>query len=333
MKKAIVLFLVICGCFQLQAQSTIIYVKAGANGNGTSWVNAMGDLHHALKIARSGTQVWVAGGNYFTSTTADRNASFVIPDGISLIGSFAGIETSPVQRISGQNSTILSGEIGQTTTTEDNALSVVYTRNVSNLVVDGLIITKGNANLDQKKSPLSCGGGWYNDGSEQGASSPRIINCTFFNNFANYGAGLYNAGTNGNCDNTLIENCTFSNNNAQLDGGGIYNEGTKGSCNIKVSNTTFIKNLANYGGGVINVADEGQAIATIENCAFINNSSIDGSCIYNTRGNQSLCKAYTTNCRFESQALLDSVTSSNKMDEELIKNQVKPASKLRSSTY
>jgi hypothetical protein len=335
-KKAIVLLLVICGCFELQAQSNTIYVKAGANGNGTSWVNAIGDLHHALKVARPGTQVWVAGGTYFTSSTNDRNASFVIPDGINLIGSFAGSETSISQRINSQNPTILSGEIGQPLNNADNALTVVYTRNVTNLLVDGFIIADGNANLQQMKSPASCGGGWYNDGSNQGTSSPRISNCIFVNNAANYGAGLYNAGTNGSCDNTLIENCTFESNIAQLDGGGIYNEGSKGSCNIKIINTDFNKNQATYGGGVFNTAEEGQTISTIDNSSFVNNTSVDGSCIYNARGTSSLCKAYTTNCRFESQALLDNVTSSNKMEEGMIKITTatpRTKSNLRASTF
>jgi len=334
-KKAIVLLLVICGCFELQAQSTIIYVKAGANGNGTSWVNALGDLHHALKIARSGTQVWVAGGTYLTSSTGNRTASFVIPDGISLIGSFAGSESSIAQRINGKNPSILSGEIGQPLNDADNALTVVYTRNVTNLLVDGFIITGGNANLEQKKSPESCGGGWYNDGSNQGISSPKIVNCIFASNAASFGAGLYNAGTNGSCDNTLIENCIFEDNVAQLDGGGIYNEGSKGSCNIKIANTNFNRNLANYGGGVFNIAEEGQAITTIENASFIDNSSVDGSCIYNTRGTLSLCKAYTTNCRFESQALLDNVTTSNKVEDGIKSTIITPrlTSKLRASTF
>lgn len=336
MKKAIVLLLVICGCFELQAQSNIIYVKAGANGNGSSWVDAMGDLHLALKTARPGTQVWVAGGVYLTSSTGDRTASFVIPDGINLIGSFAGNETSITQRINGRNPSILSGEIGQPLTDEDNALTVVYTRNVTNLLVDGFMITGGNANMDKKKSPESCGGGWYNDGSNQGLSSPRIANCVFVNNAANYGAGLYNAGTNGSCDNTLIENCTFEGNIAQLDGGGIYNEGSKGTCNTKILNTEFIKNQAAYGGGIFNTAEEGQAITTVDNSSFLNNTSVDGSCIYNARATSSLCKAYTTNCRFESQALLDSVTSSNKMEEGMIKittTTPRTKSNLRASTY
>lgn len=335
MKKAIVLLLVICGCFELQAQANIIYVKAGANGNGTSWVNALGDLHHALKVARSGTQVWVAGGTYLTSSTGDRTASFVIPDGISLIGSFAGSETSIAQRINGKNPSILSGEIGQPLNDADNALTVVYTHNTTNLLVDGFIVTGGNANLQQMKSPASCGGGWYNDGANQGTSSPRISNCVFVNNTANYGAGLYNAGTNGSCDNTLIENCTFEGNFAQLDGGGIYNEGSNGTCNIRIINTNFIKNQATYGGGVFNTAEQGQAITTIDSSSFINNISVDGSCIYNTRGTSSLCKANTNNCRFESQALLDNVTNSNDMDASMKITTTTPkiVSKLRASTY
>ena len=94
------------------AQAQIIYVHQGASGNGTSWSDATGDLATALNHASAGMQVWVAFGTYKPTAGNDRNASFNVKSGVSLIGNFNGTETSIEQRQNAASATILSGEIG-----------------------------------------------------------------------------------------------------------------------------------------------------------------------------------------------------------------------------
>ncbi|RMD98731.1 MAG: right-handed parallel beta-helix repeat-containing protein, partial [Bacteroidetes bacterium] len=48
----------------ITVQAQVIYVKPNAQGDGTSWENATGNLQKALQSATEGTQVWVAAGTY-----------------------------------------------------------------------------------------------------------------------------------------------------------------------------------------------------------------------------------------------------------------------------
>ena len=103
-------------CLSVSLQSQTIYIKPNATGNGSSWANARGDLRQAMQSAGFGTQIWVAQGIYFTTTcsncsTADRQLSFEIPDGVAVYGGFKGTETSLSQRNWESNKTILSGDI------------------------------------------------------------------------------------------------------------------------------------------------------------------------------------------------------------------------------
>lgn len=97
---------------------TRIYVDAGATGanNGSSWVDAYKYLQDALAAAVSGDQIWVAEGTYMPDqgsglTPGDRTAKFLLKNGVSIYGGFAGGETSRDQRDAVTNVTILSGDL------------------------------------------------------------------------------------------------------------------------------------------------------------------------------------------------------------------------------
>ena len=136
-KRAIITVLVLAGFLQMNAQQPL-FVKKGAQGNGSSWSQAFGDLQQALRVAKPGTSIWVAAGVYTPTTSNDRSKSFVIGNGVILLGGFSGFESHSDQRNLVVNETILSGDIG-TASQDDNSLNIVYTCNVNNVVVDGSI--------------------------------------------------------------------------------------------------------------------------------------------------------------------------------------------------
>lgn len=283
----------------LPAQS-VIYVKKGGQGNGQSWQSALGDLRQALQMAQNGQQIWVAQGEYFPTSGFDRSASFVIPNGVALYGGFTGTEKTLEERPINPHSTVLSGNIGSPGS-KDNSFSVIRTSGVSpQTIVDGFLITGGNADLEVTiGNPKGCGGGWYNDGANGKTSSPTIRNCIFVDNQAHFGGGLFNNGSEGECRVT-IEQCSFSENIAFSNGGAIYNSGINGSCNILIASTEFYKNQASYGAGIQNRADSGVASPMIRSCTFRENVAyLSGSGVYNYRSPEGTCRPVLTGCIFE----------------------------------
>jgi len=280
---------------QLDAAKTI-YVKDGSNGNGHSWENAFGDLHKALKAAKKGDQIWVAAGVYVPTYDGDRTVAFYLVDEVSLYGGFAGIESSLEQRDVENNETVLSGEIG-TASKDDNSYTIIYADNISSkTIIDGFIISDGNANgTNPGVHRNTCGAAWFNL-----SSSPLIKNCKFIANVAREGAAIYNyAGKNGVCSPKILS-CSFIDNHADLDGGSIFNNGDDGNCSPKIELCHFENNIATYGAGMMNRARNGMTRVTVLQCKFSNNKSlVKGSAIYNHRDNSGICTANTQDCIFE----------------------------------
>ena len=286
--------------FAYQGTTQVIFVKQGATGTGTSWQNALGNLNTALEQAAFGDEIRVATGTYHPTTTADRNAAFAIPDGVKVYGGFAGTESSLEERNLSLSPTILSGEIG-TPGIADNSFNVVVTKNVSSsTLIDGFIISDGNASGEgQEASRNRSGGAWYNDGSAGGSSNPTINNCVFRENFGRDGAALYNNGIEGESSPTLT-NCTFINNEAGLDGGAIYNNGrNRGKSNPVLQNCTFEKNVGTYGGAIFSAIDDGVCNLYLENCSFKENMAyLRGGAVFSMNGKQS-CYLEFSDCIFD----------------------------------
>lgn len=281
-----------------QAQSEIIFVRQGAIGNGTSWSDATGNLTAALEQATAGTEVWVAYGTYKPTATGDRNASFKVKDGVKLFGNFNGTETSIEQRSNTASASILSGEIGQPGQA-DNSYNVVFMKNVSeNTVIDGFVITAGNANSPATEGQKTrCGGGMFVDG-ENGSSKPTISNCEFRNNLGRDGAAVYNNGRKGESSPSFI-NCIFKANEAGLDGGAIYNDGRlKGKSNPSLTNCLFERNMGTYGGAICNATEDGTCNLTLENCVFNENAAyLRGGAVFSLNGDEK-CYLELMNCKF-----------------------------------
>lgn len=279
-------------------KSKIIYVKAGSNGKGDSWDNALSDLQEAIALAKKGDQIWVAVGTYHPTTNTNRNISFHIRDGIQLYGGFSGNEKKTSDRELTKNASVLSGEIG-TPSLDDNSFTVVYTDGVSEAtVIDGFTITRGASNGFTVNGDLSfSGAGWFNNASRK-SSSPTVKNCIFINNYAREGAGFYNYASQ-NQSNPLIANCVFLNNKADFDGGGIFNMAINTTSRPKIINSSFKNNHATYGGAILNKTVDGSLVVVIDNCTFVGNFSVLQGQVYNHREGSGNTKSEVTNSTFE----------------------------------
>lgn len=287
MNKHLLLFTFFFVCLlQVSFSKNILFVKQGAEGIGSSWANATGDLQYALAKAKAGSEIWIAEGVYHPTqcapcTEQDRSVSFVIPDGVKVYGGFKGDEKRISQRKWKKHPTHLSGNIGQPGPF-DNSYTVVLTRSVSDAtLLDGLVIADGYADATKPAGhPFRSGGGLYNDApGKDGRSRPTIHNCLFLNNFAFEGGGLFNNGDQGDASPELVD-CTFTSNRAVYGGGAIFNNGEHGTSNPSITYSQFVDNVAAYGPGIFSTFSQNDADPSLVNCAFVNNKAQHGGCIY-----------------------------------------------------
>jgi len=244
-----------------QTDSVIRYVKAGGNGDCSSWAQAC-ELQTAIYIAVPGDQIWVAAGTYKPTTSSNRSATFQIKSGVAIYGGFpaeGGDETSRDWQL---NKTYLSGDIGLPGNINDNCYHVVTAISVDVTgSLDGFYVVNGNANSSNGLDNV--GGGIYlsnaaptlthvtfsdNTASYRGGgmynydSSPSLINVTFSANTAEYGGGMYNY----YYSSAMLTNVTFVANTATYSGGGMYNYYYSSAT---LTNVTFVANTATYSGG------------------------------------------------------------------------------------
>jgi len=269
--------------FLSAALADIIYVAPQGAGTGTSWKDAT-TLQQALAIAQPGDELWVAAGTYRPTQTADREAVFRLPSGVKLLGGFAGNERKAEKRNPLQNISILSGEIGDPASVEDNSYTVlVLDQTDESTLVDGFTIEGGYADgLTEGVNLTTCGAGVFVSGY-QGAAAPRIINCTFQNNFAREGAAIYIYAEEGVAS-PQISHCKFLHNRADFNGGAIFNDGNYGTCNPSITHCYFEGNRSVYGAAVLNRGLYGNCTPTITASTFADNfSTIRGGVVYNVR--------------------------------------------------
>ncbi len=259
----------------------IIYVDddvAGGN-DGSNWADAYSDLQDALSDANtSGKDIWVAAGVYEPNSGSDRTATFQLISGVGLYGGFAGTEAVLEQRDWQINQTILSGDINSIGDNNDNSYHIVTaTGTDANAVLDGFIITGGNAN---GPPTYHLGGGLFAN-----VGGPTLKNCVFHRNNAIAAGGMFIAAVN----KFEIVNCVFAENTSSSAGGGIINVG---SSDRTFLNCVFRSNKSNgIAGGLYNSV---AGTVTISKCLFYDNESAGmGGGLYNSGGSQ-----IVTNCTF-----------------------------------
>ncbi len=277
----------------------IIYVRAAAAGanNGSSWANAYTALQPALAAAQSGDQIWVAAGAYKPGTS--RSDTLQLKSGVALYGGFAGSESALEQRSWETNRTVLSGDLAgndggalavDEPTRQENSYHVVTASGVdASAVLDGFVITGGNANHESDMD-LKSGGGLFNaDGS------PTLRHCTWTHNTAYESGGVFSRGGY-----PTLEHCIFEQNAAAGEAGAMYlldgrvveclfadNSAPMGgaliSHNALVIRCIFARNVAT--GSSIEGGSGGALWATggttLIDCRFLGNSAAGGGAVYN----------------------------------------------------
>jgi|GEM_PF-1292790 len=269
LKILLILFIFTTVC----AQSQILYVNVNATGtnNGTSFANGYNHLNTALANASAGNEIRIAQGIYYPDlgtgvTAGDRNATFTIPDGVTLLGGY-----NPSTGIRNIHNYIvrLSGEIQQNGVETDNSIHIITIEAIT-ATIDGITIEKGYADAS---FPDSEGGGFYINAFS--GYNLTINQCNFENNYAQSGGAAIRIPNNtySSAGVISIDNSTFTSNNS-FNGGAV-----KLSGNATLSNTTFNSNTARFGGALY--VDGG--FTTITNTMFTNNSiasSGNGGAVY-----------------------------------------------------
>ena len=249
--------------------SRIRYVSAGATGDGTSWENASGDLQRMIdELAAAGTpgEVWVAAGTYVPQSQVISgtaySASFLMRDGISVYGGFAGTETSKLARPKEDggkpwqytNRTILQGtyyDPAQLTWNTDRWTLTADSRHVVWFAPLPAEQKSGFSHITTL-SGVTLRGGYAQGGAGQ----------TEFQ--TDRGAGVYMAA------NAYLRECVVMENVATGPGGGVYLQ--QGG---RVMNCLVYNNEAAQGGGVY-MENAGLVLASMVS----NNSAADGGGVY-----------------------------------------------------
>ena len=271
------------------------YVKPTASGmmDGTSWANAM-TLQAALDGHMTGDNLYLMSGSYTpTAKKSDgmavgmgeeRDATYILPSGVTLYGGFAGTEASHtarnMSRIHSTYATTIEGDIGtMRTATEtnntDNIKRLFLLANNGTAILDGLTVAR--AHLD----------GSNNGGGLLGGTGANITlrQCRFIGNTANVGGAIWvdEGGT------LTVTNSTFEGNSARVRGGAIFVDNRS---TLTATGSTFRENTAgmNNNGSAVYIdssnADRGRG--TISRCSFFGNSNTGN------RGSGAVYAAFTS---------------------------------------
>lgn len=243
----------------VQSGPPILYVKVGGTGNGTSWIDAMGDIQDAIN-SPGAEQVWVAKGTYYPA-----GDGLTMKNSVAIYGGFpdddddAGMN----ERDWTANSTILHGN------NERIVVSNIFTGSeplTSSAILDGFTLTGGNSTYAGGVANLYAspvlrnlvitgnqstgeGGGMYN-----GECAPTLTNVTISaNSTTTNGGGMYNENAS-----PVLTGVTIIGNSA-VKGGGIYNRGTS----LSLTGATISYNTAQFGGGIYNDLSSSSVLTSV----------------------------------------------------------------------
>lgn len=225
-----------------ECEAPILFVDGSAvvgNVWGTSFANPFRDLNDAFRVAGSGaaaaTEIRVAAGVYVPTTGTDRDAAFIIPSGVRILGGWGG-QAAPDTRDPVAFPTILSGDIGTAGDASDNSFNVLRGTNLSAAtLIDGFAIRAGNAD-----GPDVNGRG--------GAAALTDSQITFHqvrfasNTAANLGGAISSSGSSSF---VTLQDCVFDANLAGQAGGAVHAGG-----DLSATGCSFTNNSAPSGGAL-----------------------------------------------------------------------------------
>jgi len=222
------------------------YVSPTGGGNGTGFDNAF-TLAQAIDAANANVggamQVFLKAGTYDVTTT------LTIKGAANLYGGFAGTETLPAGRSTGDP----------------------FSENVTKLDGKGahqILCTEAAVSLDRITFANGKSGG--NGGGLRASTSVSMLNCAFLNCEAGEaGGGAFLNSSGGD----VFTNCRFVDNTARTYGGGMI---TSGNGNAPVwSSCVFTGNVANNGNGG-GLLTGGGNFPTVQDCRFEENQALLG---------------------------------------------------------
>jgi hypothetical protein len=306
-KCCLVPLILILGVFT-PVNAKVIYVDGNATGanDGSSWADAYNFLQDALADANESGKpvaIRVAQGVYTPDSnsvvpdgTGDRNATFQLINGVSLMGGYAGFgEPDPNARDTGKYEAILSGDLTgddhETFANNDENAYHVVTGSGTNAtaMLEGLTIVGGNANADASSADSkSNGGGMYNH-----SGSPTISNCTFKTNMAaTFGGGICNE----THSSPTLTDCRFTADRSTLHGGGMSNVSDSDPL---MTRCTFTENRALMGGAMANFFSSSP---TLYRCGFMANvATWKGGAMRN----KDWCEPVLTHCIFSTNTVTE----------------------------
>lgn len=272
--------------------NTRIYVNKNATGTNTgeSWANAMTNLSDALAVtcSQSNHEIWMAEGTYkpdrdWYGADNGRKNTFYIKSNVKIYGGFMGNETSLAERMPGHN-TLLSGNLGDENSAEDNSYHVMFVRDgLSSVMLDGLVIQDGFANSGTIETLPTITVDGANNASGAGiwsSSAMTITNCVITNNKSTSpGGGIYMNPYGGTLS---CRQVIFTKNEGQT-GGGLYHYASSA---LELLNCTFFNNKGSFSGGAFSRLFFGGTpnplpALTVTNCIF--NSNLGGNPISSTQ--------------------------------------------------
>lgn len=247
MRSLLHLLLTAAATTAVASSQTTVYVDEGLTtgaSDGSSWANAFQGrlgLQDALADLTGPGRIFVAAGRYAPSVTGDREASFVIDNGVEVYGGFRGGETSIDERPAfGTATTVLTGDLADNdagaVNREENSRRVVVALSVSIPgVLDGLVIRDGELDV------LPGGGN---------------------------GAGLHIGGT----QRFIVRECRFVSNRARSGGAAIGSHSLQG---VTITDSLFEQNIGDFRGGALFISGE----TRVDRCRFVSNIAEDGGAI------------------------------------------------------
>lgn len=280
--------LLACTCYgQAQSSARVVYIKAGATGDGSSWENALGDIQQGIDLATNiegeiKKEVWVAAGKFTLSKP------IVLVENVNLYGGFNN-ESSVTDRIVSQSGNPWDFQY-ETVLDGNNSTRILESVNFTlETVVDGFTLTRGNG---EKGSQLKAGMGGaavvrnnvilqnsivsHNACSDNGGAicmtGGKIKDCLFANNKGGTGGAVYM--NIGDKEISHVEGCIFENNASIIKGGALNVQG-KGTAYLNaliIRNNQAIDGTILKAGGAVNI---NAPTVFLSNSVIYNNSGLN----------------------------------------------------------